>query len=75
MADGEPAATAFGFHTNRRDLPSPALTRCRVCWKPITQAVQRIEAGERYPFLHCPHCGCAFPIRREDVARRAPLAS
>ena len=68
MTDPDPAG-GFGFHTNRRDLPSRAVTHCRVCWAPITDASEHIEEGDRYPILHCPHCGCSFPVRREDVAR------
>lgn len=76
MADAEPAATTFGSHTNRRDLPSAALIRCRVCWEPIAEASGDVEEGDLYPYFRCPRCGCAFPIRREDIAHltadRAP---
>lgn len=75
MAGPEPTATTFGSHTNRRDLPSPALRRCRVCWLPIAEPLSCVEEGDRYPYLRCPHCGCAFPVRREDVAHRAAAPS
>lgn len=75
MVCPEEPGPAFGSHTNRRDLPSPAVRRCRVCWEAISVSRDSVEEGERYPFFRCPHCGSAFPIRREDVTDRAPTVA
>jgi DNA-directed RNA polymerase subunit RPC12/RpoP len=57
----------FGFHTDRRTGSDKGVRRCRLCWRAVYLSADDVEAGERYPYMRCPYCGGAFPVRRTDA--------
>ena len=58
-----------GMTDRRRRSPVASLAReCRLCWRPFTLNLGRVELLKERVLVRCAHCGGAFSVRREDVA-------
>jgi DNA-directed RNA polymerase subunit RPC12/RpoP len=71
--------TEARLRERRFRLSAPSrVPECRLCWRTVILAPERIEATEQHVYVRCPHCGGSFPIRHSDIeafpGHRMPIA-